>query len=462
MTFWDKIKDEKTKRSLRASNMDGSFWAIMFSFGDSFIKPFAIALNATNVEIATLTSAPHLVGSLIQPFAANLIDRLRVRKRIVLTTVLLQALMWLPLFGLPLLMRTRAVPLLILLYTVYFLLSRFTGPAWISWMGDIVPERLRGEYFGHRNTILQIVTVLSTFAAGAILGIFETTNEMLGFALIFVIACIARLISAVYLKQMEEPEYKPLKEDHFTIKDFFMRLPGSNYGTFVIFNVLFRFGTAVSSPFFAVYMLRDLQYPYMAFTAIIVAFTVAKVLTIKYWGKYSDRFGNMKIVRITALLIPLAPVLWLVSSKLWWLIAIHLFAGLVWGGYELSSANFLFDSVRPTKRARVFAYHDTLHSVFLFSGAMIGGLISTRAMVLPGMLSNLPTIFLVSGILRLLAAVLFLPKIKEVREVEHITGAKLLFTYMAIEPLEDAIYGAFHGARHGAKFISRLGLKRKK
>lgn len=154
MSFWDKIKDEKTKRSLRASNMDGSFWSIMFAFGETFVQPFAIALKASNIEIAALTSVPNLIGSLIQPFAVDLIDRLRQRKRIILLTVVLQALIWLPLFGLPLLLRTRAVPLLILLFTAYFLLSRFTGPAWISWMGDLVPEKVRGEYFGHRNAII--------------------------------------------------------------------------------------------------------------------------------------------------------------------------------------------------------------------------------------------------------------------------------------------------------------------
>ena len=459
MSFWDKITDEETRRNLRASDRDGSFWAVMFGFGESFIQPFAIALKASNVEIAALTSVPHLIGSLIQPFAADLIDRMRLRKRIVLTTVVLQALMWLPLLGLPLLMRTRAVPLLILLYTGYFLLSRFTGPAWISWIGDIVPARLRGEYFGQRNTLIQIVSVLSTFAAGALLGLFENTNEMLGFALIFVIACVARLISVGYLNQMSEPEYKPLKEDRFTFRNFLRRLPRSNYGNFVIFNVLFRFGTAFASPFFALYLLRDLQFTYIAYTVIILSVTVAKVLTIRYWGRYGDRFGNMKIIYVTALLIPIVPVLWLVSARLWWLVLVNLFAGAMWGGYELSSANFLFDSVKPTKRVRVFAYHDTLHSVFLFAGAMTGGFLSTQVPVLPGMAYNLLTIFLISGILRLLATVLFLPRVKEVREVERITGARLLFAYMAVEPLEDAVYGAFHGARHGAKFISRIGIK---
>ncbi len=462
MSFWDKIKDEKTKRSLRASNMDGSFWSIMFAFGETFVKPFAIALKASNIEIAALTSVPHLVGSLIQPFAVDIIDRLRQRKRIILLTVVLQALIWLPLFGLPLLLRTRAVPLLILLFTAYFLLSRFTGPAWISWMGDLVPEKVRGEYFGHRNTIIQVVTVIATFAAGALLGVFENTNEMLGFGLIFAVSCVARLISAVYLAKMAEPEYSPPREEHFTILDFLRRLPGSNYGTFVIFNVLFRFATAISSPFFAVYMLRDLEYPYMAYTAVIVGVTIAKVLTIQYWGRYGDRFGNIKVVRVTALLIPLCPVLWLVSARLWWLVAINLFAGLVWGGYELASANFLFDSVRPTKRARVFAFHDTLHSICLFAGGMLGGLASMRALVLPGMVSNLLTIFLISAVLRLLAAVLFLPKIREVRDVEHITGAKLLFACTVVEPFENMIYGAFYGARHGAKLISRLSPKRER
>ncbi len=459
MSFWKKIKDENVKKSLRASDRDGLFWSIMVGFGQNFIKPFAIALKATNMEIALLESLPNLVSSFVQPFAADFVDNLRLRKKIVFTTVMMQAFIWLPLLGLPLLLRSRAVPLLIILYTVYVMLGRFTTPAWISWMGDLVPEKLRGQYFGHRNTIIQVATVISTLAAGAVLGFFENTNEMIGFAAIFVIASIARFISGGFITQMDEPEYKPLKEERFTLGTFITRLPKSNYGRFVIFNVLFRAATAFASPFFALYMLRDLQYPYFGYTAVIVSFTISKVLTIRYWGKYGDRFGNIKVIRLTALLIPLAPILWLVSTNIWWIVLINFYAGIVWGGFELASANFLFDSIRPTKRARVFAYHDTLHGILLFTGAMLGGFFSIRVPILWNLPSNLLTIFLISGLLRLLIAIIFIPRFKEVREVEHVTGIELLFGYMAFEPLEDAIYGAFNGARYGARLARRLRQK---
>ncbi len=456
MGIWQKIQDEKVRRSLRASDRDGLFWSVMFGFGENFIEPFAVALKATNVEMAALGSVPQFLGSLIQPFTVDLMDRLRNRKRVVLIGVVLQALVWLPLFFLPVLMRSRAVPLLILFFTLYFMLARFTAPAWVSWMGDIVPENLRGEYFGHRNTIIQIATVASTFAAGALLGLFEGRVEMLGFGAIFMVALVARLISSSYLRMMDEPAYGPLPEERFSFGEFIRTLPENTYGRFVMFHTLFRFATAFAAPFFTLYMIRDLGMSYLAFTAIIVCSTVAKVFTIQFWGRYGDRFGNMKVLAVTALLIPIVPVLWLVSGKVAWLVLLHLLAGVVWGGYDLAAANFLFDAIAPTKRARVFAYHDTLHSLMIFAGAMAGGFFSTRVPTLWNLPSNLLTIFLISGVLRLVVAVIFLPKLKEVRPVEPVTGMDLLFAYLAVEPLETMIHGAFHGARHGVRLLRKI------
>lgn len=461
MGVWDRIRDRRVKRSLKASEKDGLFWAVMFGFGETFMSPFAVALKATAPQMAMLASLPHLLSSTIQPLTVNLVDSLRQRKRIVLAGVMLQSLIWLPLFCLPVLFRTRAIPLLLVFYTLYFMLARFAGPAWISWMGDLVPEKLRGEYFGHRNTVIQVATVVSTFAAGAFLGLFQARGEMLGFGVIFMVALLARMISGAYLNMMEEPSYNPAPEDRFTILEFVRGLPKSNYGRFVFFYVVFRFCTAVSAPFFTLYMLRDLGMPYVAYTITILAETLAKVFTIRYWGRYGDRFGNMKIIRVTAMLIPFVPMLWLFSTRLWWLVLLHLFTGLVWGGFDLASANFLFDSVKSAKRARVFAYHDSLQGAFFAVGGLLGGLIVTRLPVLPGQVSYIPTIFLLSGMLRLLTASAFLPWVREVRKVEHVTGAELLFVHMAIEPLEDIAHGAFHGARHGARLIWRLNQRDK-
>ena len=455
MSFWDKVEPD-VKRSLRASERDGFFWAVMAGFGENFVQPFAIFLRATNLQIAALASVPQLVSALLLPHIGGLTDRLRMRKRIVLTAVVLQAWMWLPILVLPALMGARAVPLLVLLYTIYLILARFSAPAWISWMGDLVPESVRGEYFGHRNLIIQLTTVCSTLVAGSLLGLFEERSELLGFGLLFVVAFLARMASAGFLRQVQEPAYVHQQQDDFTLRQFVGRLPSTTYGRFVIFNCLLRLATAFSAPFFALYMLHDLGLGYGSYTLVIASSTFAKVFTMQQWGRIGDRFGNRRVLGVTALLIPVVPMLWLLSTRVWWLVLIELFAGLAWGGYDLAGANFLFDAVRPAKRVRVFAFHETLHGICLFLGAMAGGLVSTRVPQLSFAVSPLQTIFLLSGLLRLLAVGMLLHTVKEVRVIAG--QQRLPLPLVIAEPMEDILYGAFHGMRHGAKLVTERGV----
>ena len=79
----------------------------MVGFGENYISPFAIALNATNQQIAFLASMPQLLSSLFQLLAAKITDLIKNRKKIILWGVIIQALVWLPLFYIPFIKRQK-------------------------------------------------------------------------------------------------------------------------------------------------------------------------------------------------------------------------------------------------------------------------------------------------------------------------------------------------------------------
>ena len=59
--------------------------------------------------------------------------------------------------------------LLIVFYCLQIGVGAIAGPAWFSWMGDLVPKEKRGKYFGKRNRILQAVTIITMLTAGFLL-----------------------------------------------------------------------------------------------------------------------------------------------------------------------------------------------------------------------------------------------------------------------------------------------------
>ena len=64
------------------------------------------------------------------------------------------------------------------------------------------------------------------------------------------------------------------------------------------------------------------------------------------WGKIADRFGNVKVMRLTGLLIPIVPVLFMFSPNQYYLMVIQIYSGFVWAGFSLSSSNFVFDKTQ--------------------------------------------------------------------------------------------------------------------
>jgi MFS family permease len=106
---------------------------------------------------------------------------------------------------------------------------------------------------------------------------------------------------------------------------------------------------------------------------------------------------------------------------------------MAWAGFDLSAANFIFDSVSPEKRIRCIAYYNLLIGIGIFVGTAIGSFIVDR---LHGMfsISSILLVFMISSAFRMFVAVLFLPRLKEVRLIEVPLGHTLFHRILDIRP----------------------------
>ncbi len=439
------MKQKRLNRSLRSAIWDGSFFSIMQSVADTFFIPFALALNASNVQIGLVRAVPQLLGSFSQLIAVKLVDTVKRRKKIILTFVFLQALMWLPLLALTFFFRNSvySVPALIVLITLFAAFGNMVTPAWWSLIGELVPEEMRGRYFGLRNKISGIFGIVSVLTAGYLLDIFSKTNVFVGFALLFAVAFISRMISLSFLGRMQEKEYFVDGESQFSFGAFVKKLRYTNFGVFAIFSTMMMFAVNFAGPFFSVYMLKELKFSYALFTAVSMAQSVVYFLFMPYWGRITDRYGNKHIMTICGFLIPVVPILWILNPNPYYLFAIQIFSGFVWAGFDLSTANFIFDAVSPQKRARVVGFYNVLLGSAIFLGASLGGLSATYLTPIL-LLGSIKTIFLISAGLRFLVAAVFLAKIKEARAKINVPERKLFREVVFVKPFKTIIHGANH------------------
>ena len=147
------------------------------------------------------------------------------------------------------------------------------------------------------------------------------------------------------------------------------------------------------------------------------------LLILKAWGKFADRYGNYQVLKITALLVPLYPILWLVSNNVVFLIfGPSLVGGIGWAGFNLAAGNFVYDSVKPQKRSLAISYFHLLNGIGIFLGAGLGGLLAKTINI--AFMDILLFIFLISAFARLTVSLIGLPKIKEVRKTEMFDSSK--------------------------------------
>src|SRR5690606_13776277 len=329
-------------------------------------------LKATAPQVALLTTLPPLIGPLAQLLSAWA-GRFASRKRLVLAGAGVQALTWLPLLTLPYFFAEHAVALLLALFILYHAGGNFAAPQWTSIMRDLVSDRRRGRYFGYRTRRTTITSFVALVVCGLLLHVFDAGGATYGgFVVVFAIAFLARGLSVYHLTYLHEPPALPAATIDVHFSHWWQTVKESGAVGFTAFFVLMNFAVGISSPFFAVYMLRDLELSYLEFTALTGASVFLQFLTLNGWGRIADVYGNRAIMIVTSMSLPLVPLLWLASGNFYYLLAVQCVSGLTWAGFTLSAGNLLYDLVPRSRRAAYVAFHNVGNAGFVFIGAMLG------------------------------------------------------------------------------------------
>ena len=419
------------RKTLRCSQQEAVASATMTGTNDNFLNAFAISLQATALQMGWLTAIPQLFGAVWQIVSVWIGNHIK-RKPLVVGVALLQSII----VGLMALlavangfgeMQSSRVLWLIVLAVGYFSCINIVQPHWRAWMGGLVPRSRRGVFFAARSRLTMVASLLVFVGGGVLLSYTDAANRAwLGFGLLFGVAAIGRLVSAILFWCMHDPESESaptamrLRDSWLHIRE---SLKDPTFRHYSFFVACFQGAVAVSAPFFAVYLLRDLQFTYLEFTLNSVASIAMQFLMLRFWGRFSDRFGNHLVMVISSCAIPVIPLVWLVSPDPLYLILVQVVSGIFWSGFTLSTANYLYD-IRPhhTNFALYAAVQSGSSALMVFCGGLLGGYLARYAPAIadamveiwePG--SDLFIVFVATAILRGAIVAWFMPRLKEPR-----------------------------------------------
>jgi MFS family permease len=383
------IKAADLRKSLRYSILDGAWWSVMHGAGERYVVPFVIIAGSQIWPVAAFQALPPLAGALVQWLAANVTDRTGHRQRICVVTGLIQAATWLPICLAIFMPQPAGFYLMLSAYIVYVAMQNFSMPPWFSWIGDLVPVRTRGSYFGLRGMLTGFVTLTAFMAAGrwvdwagtvAGLGLLGLESQNFAFLVIFAIAGLARVVSVRYLQLKVEPKYVSHRQDRFSLVQFVRRMPRAHFGRFVLYSSsLHAAGMLLGPAFLSWYLLRELEFTPTQYAVVFGLNLVLLYGGQQFWGRVADRIGAKQVITLCGWASVVIPLLYLVSPSFWWVALVFCYDGFVFAGLGIGSANYVYDVVTPAKRARCSAFR------FLFVG--MGGLIGTTigASILSGL-----------------------------------------------------------------------------
>ena len=441
-------KEENLRhKARRLSIKEGIFASAKGSFGDYYLSPFAIAINSSNSLIAMFSAISGLLGPITQIFGSKLMQK-NSRKSIILRAVFLEALMWLPMIAIAILFYKGIIVsilpfMLLAVFSVYIILAHLGAPAWFSWMGDLVDEDKRGQWFSKRNLIAGFVSITLALIASFFLDYFKSKNwTLFGFMVLFLLAFLARMTSLRIIKKQYEPKIRIRKGDYFGFYSFIKKAPLTNFGRFSIFRAMFSFAGSISAPLLAVYLLRNIGFDYRTYMIVILAGSAFSLIVLEIWGKLADKYGNCLVLKLTAIPIAILPLLWILSpSPIYLILVPSVISGVAWAGFGLSSGNFIYDNVSPQKRGLAVSYYNMMNGIGTFFGAGLGAILIK--IINTNRLEPIFAVFIIGGVARIIVALVGIIKIKEIRKVKRLHGRRSL-DHLLFKEVRPTILEEFH------------------
>lgn len=348
------------------------------SFVGNFITPFALAFGATNSQVGALTSATNAASALGLLPGAKLDQRYGGRKWIfLLCTGFLGRLLLLALVLLPFLSSSSAVVYgVIAVVVARGFLNQFCYPAWSGLVGDLVPEEIRGRYFGSRNIAVGLAALICNPIAGQVI----LMGGVYGYQISFGLALLFGFIATLAFSRIKEPPRKqsvtrphnrPLKclSPHTSIWH------SPRFLSFTALAFLWHLSLQSAGPFFAVYQLRNLGGTVAHIGILSSVGAIASMAGQRIWGNQNDRRSPSWVMAATGLFIPVIPALWAVVPSWWYLPFIEVISSFLWAGYWLANFNLLLELSPDDQTPHFVAVYQSVVSIASFVGPVLGGIL---------------------------------------------------------------------------------------
>jgi len=340
----------RRRRYLRLITTAWVFGAVWMYVANGAVTQELLRTTGTPAWAFGLLGALPLIGGMLQLPSAIVLERFGRRKRSFLVLATVSRAMFIVAAAVPWVLPWSSWwwPCIAVALTVAWCLGHASGPAWVNWMADVVPRRIRGRYFAFRNQVGQFIGVTTAIGAGVLLDRLAGADDPEGTlmrvsSVLLMVAGVLGVIDIQFFHPIRDhdPELTRVREREVwpRIKALIAARP---VRWFIAFMFVFNLGIGMLPAYVYLFLREHVGLSMTTYTLCVVAMpTLVSVLSLRLWGGLADRWGNPRTLAVAATVVELGPLGWLfvTPDRFWWPYAMTLISPFAFAGVMIASFN---------------------------------------------------------------------------------------------------------------------------
>ena len=230
--------------------------------------------------------------------------------------------------------------ILILLMGIGMLFSAGGNVPWMSWLADIIPEKVHGSFMGRRDAWIAVATICLCVPLGLFYDIIPEPLRLHGLTVILGIGVLMGMIDLFLHRMIPEPRMIPRRDGVFW-RQVINPLRNTEFRNWLLFVVAYNFALFLGSALSNVYFVENLQLRnnLLGGSIVLIAVPLLGTMLVSRWsGKLIDRVGVRQVLLVSYFFLTIFPLCWIVATPrtaLFWLTI----ASFVNGGATVVATN---------------------------------------------------------------------------------------------------------------------------
>jgi MFS family permease len=332
------IRGQQLRRALRTVTLAWVFGVVWLSaVSGSHFKILASTLGFNDLAFGLLATLPFL-ATFGQLLAALLIERTGLLKYQFIHCAAIHRLLWLAVAAIPLVLpipsSVAVVAVLVVLSGSWFM-GALSAPAWLTWMGALIPRRIRGRYFANRERLALAVQMIVVIALGLLMDalykpgdsgaqpvVVWTISAILGASAVFGMIDILLFHRVPEVLPSPSAEADPVspaqRQPGTTVFSRFLVEPlrDGAFRSYVLYGATMTFSLSVAGWFFWRNAMENLGFSNLATNLLfLVIGPLAGIWAARKWGKAIDRWGRRPVLVICTAGASLSLFGWFLISR---------------------------------------------------------------------------------------------------------------------------------------------------